>query len=121
MADWKAGPLTSTPLTDVLLGVFWTWSLSSPPVGSGKFETPCDRMHFANASALAALAGSFRAEVDPPALGWEEPQAASPRAAVRRRRRRMPKWYETGRNTAGTSVVTAALPGPDHAPGTIRW
>jgi DNA-binding response OmpR family regulator len=46
MADWKAGPLTSTPFTDVLLGVFWTWSFSSPLVGSGKFEIPCDRMHF---------------------------------------------------------------------------
>ena len=120
MAFWKAAPLTSAPFTDVLLGVFWTWSSSSPLVGSRKFDTPRERMHFAKASALDAPAGSFWLAVDPPALGCEEPQAANPRAAVRRSRRkivgRMPKWYETGHNTDETDAVTAALPGPDHAP-----
>src|SRR6185312_8165589 len=100
MADWKAGPLTSTPFTDVLLGVFWTWSLSSPPVGSGKFETPCERMHFANASALPEPAGSFWAEVDPPVLDRKEPQAASPRTAVRRRGKIVRRMPQVVRNRA---------------------
>jgi hypothetical protein len=52
IADWNAGPLTLTPLTSVLPGVRW---MTMPPLpfdfGSGKFGTPCERMHDANDSA----------------------------------------------------------------------
>ena len=52
IADWNAGPLTLTPLTNVVPGVLWT---TIPPLplafGSGKFCTPWERMQEANASA----------------------------------------------------------------------
>jgi hypothetical protein len=57
-------------------------------------------MHFAKASALDALAGSFWAEVDPPVLGREEPQAASPRTDMRRRGKIVRRMPQVVRNRA---------------------
>ncbi len=116
IADWKAGPSTLTPLTLVVPGVFWT---TTPPlpfdVGSGKFCTPWERMHEANASprawsagfAVVPLPAPFPEEFD------EEPHAASGRLnAIRAATPRrdviddMRKWYETGGYSAGTGAVT---------------
>jgi hypothetical protein len=86
IADWKAGLFTSTPFTVVLFGVCWIWRARRPPVGSGKLETPCDRMQDANSSVLPLLAS----ELWPPdafvavPLGLDEPHAASPKAAASR-------------------------------------
>jgi hypothetical protein len=53
-ADWKTGPLNVVPSTDTeeLPGGLETAKASplGPLAGSGKFGTPCDRMHCATAS-----------------------------------------------------------------------
>ena len=118
IADWNAGPLTLTPLTFVVPGVFWT---TTPPlplaVGSGKFCTPWERMHEAKASPRAWSAGSAVVPLPAPLEEEfdEEPHAASERlTAIRAATRRrdviddMRKWYETGGYGAGTGAVTAA-------------
>jgi hypothetical protein len=115
IADWNAGPLTLTPLTLVPFGDACT---SIPPLpfapGSGKLGTPCVRMHEANCSALAWLAGSA-APVPVPPLEFDadEPQAASGsaaavRAASTRRElsKGMPQWYETAGYQGETPAVT---------------
>jgi hypothetical protein len=77
MADWNAGPLTATPLTDVPDGVTWIWT--PWPDGSGKLGTPLARMHRAKPTIApdlngdATLAPEGDAALDP---GLEEPQAA---------------------------------------------
>jgi hypothetical protein len=61
IADWNAGALTDTPLTfndgpEPERSDCW---IASPPefdaVGSGKFDTPWERMHFAKAIASEYL------------------------------------------------------------------
>jgi len=84
IAEWKAGPFTSTPFTVVLFGVCWIWRGRRPPLGSGKLETPCDRMQDANSSVLLLLASELwpaDAFVAVP-LGLDEPHAARPKAAA---------------------------------------
>jgi hypothetical protein len=84
IADWKAGPFTSTPFTVVLFGVCWIWRGRRPAVGSGKLETPCDRMQDANSSVLLPLASELwpaDAFAAVP-LGLDEPHAARPKAAA---------------------------------------
>jgi hypothetical protein len=57
-----------------------------PPVGSGKLETPCDRMQDANSSVLLLLASElWPADVLVAVpLELDEPHAARPRAAASR-------------------------------------
>lgn len=114
--------------------------ITSPPValGSGKFETPCARMHCASLSS-----GPLR---PPASVGWcEDPQAAIPaahaiKASVAYRRgervtravrggvvdglrivvmsysRGGVQFYEPGGDSAGTATVTDVLPAVRDAP-----
>ena len=84
-ADWNAGALTGTPLTVIV----WpeparceAWICTPPPLlalGSGKFGTPCERMHSANASPLDCADAPEPLE---PELGLELPQPAISTAAA---------------------------------------
>ncbi len=86
MADWKAGPFTSTPSTVVLFGVCWIRRGRRPLVGSGNLETPCDRMQDANSSVLLLLASElWPADVlVAMPLELDEPHAARAKAAASR-------------------------------------
>jgi hypothetical protein len=80
VAAWNAGPVNVTPLTVTaeLPGDVFTESPGppGPEVGSGKFETPCARMHWAIANTEL---------VDPVALLGllEDPQPARPAMTMR--------------------------------------
>lgn len=111
IADWNAGPLTSTPFTLVPFGPDWTRRLRGPPVvGSGKLGTPWERMQEANASAAVALLDALTL----PVLELElelEPQAARVmllQMSVMGRRDLMPEWYASAGYSAGTGAVTGA-------------
>src|SRR6185437_2689396 len=70
-AAWNAGDCGWSPDP----GPIW---IPPPEPGSGKFVTPCARMHFENPRAWAALA---RGEVPVPPDAPDPPQAARPVAA----------------------------------------
>ena len=81
IAAWNAGALTLTPSTfrDGPEPERWLCWIRMPPLpllpGSGKFWTPCARMHRANAMPLPALPAL-------PVPGPDEPHAASARPAT---------------------------------------
>lgn len=93
IADWNAGALTGTPLTvivwpDPVVCLAWIRMPPAPlPAGSGKFGTPCARMHFENAigeSFVTAVPAEPVEPVEPVELGvlLELPQAAISRPAA---------------------------------------
>jgi hypothetical protein len=79
-ADWNAGDRTLTPEFAPRI-----WILLPVTCGSGKSDTPCERMHLANATAPASLFCPVDLVLVLVLVGSEEPQAAiasaQPRAA----------------------------------------
>jgi hypothetical protein len=113
IADWNAGELTDTPLTVIDPPEPARCWISSPPwplePGSGKFGTPCERTHCANASMSARLppAALWFDEDDDPHAPSAKPPAATASTAPNVAIEFIPEVYETLGNTRGTSTVTA--------------
>jgi len=70
-ADWNAGDCSLTPEFAPRIWMLLPWTF-----GSGKFDTPCERMHLANANAPPSLVCPVSLLLVLLLVGSEEPQAA---------------------------------------------
>jgi hypothetical protein len=75
-ADWNAGENGLIPES----GPIWM----VPPFGSGKLDTPCERMHSESASAGPALAEALRLAEDPQAATTTAQLPAASASVMRR-------------------------------------
>ena len=108
--DLNAGELTATPLTDVPPFVCCTLS---PPLMSGKFGTPCARMHSENAMKLACFPATACEAAFVALFEFDEPPHAAsamlvPATRVIKLMARMLEWYETTGYSSETGAVTRA-------------